>query len=676
MTSYSNPIAESMIKHHKKYRPDIDGLRAVAVLCVVIFHGFPYFLPGGFVGVDIFFVMSGFLISTILFESLIDKKFSFFDFYLRRAKRIFPSLIFVLVFCYFIGWNFLFPNEFKGLSKHIFGGAIFLSNFVSFLENGYFDVSADFKPLLHLWSLGIEEQFYIIWPLVLWFSWKKNISLKLIVLFAIAISFLFNIWNVETNSNAAFYLPHMRFWELLIGAFLAYLTIFEKDKTSQFTKRYADQLSLLGTLTLLIALICITKEAAFPGWWALLPTFSTACLIMAGPNAWINRKILSMRIMIWFGLISFPLYLWHWPLLSFARILWHDHVSTQLICCLILLSIIMAWLTYKFIETPIRFGKSSNRSYYSLTALLMTIGAIGIYSFDQEGKGGLPRSFLADNAVSISGYDGGYQGQTIAGCGKNRIDLDVNFSICTSDRRDKPRYALIGDSKALALYPGLIRTSNENGRWALIGGNGRSGPVAPILSDEKIYEDYQKNAIAAVEKIAANPEFETIVIVAATRGIFSLNNIYSIDDLEENKNFDIALAGVQNFTRKVLLTGKMIVFVIDNPTFKDPKDCLPRRLHPDFVDKFINGNGNVECKVKISDQIKAAKKYRQLLLKVKDLNPEKIRIFDTTDILCDTVSASCSMTKNGRLLYGYSDHISDYAAGLIGRKLNRYLNAP
>lgn len=676
MNKYSNPIAESMLEHHKKYRPDIDGLRAVAVLCVVIFHGFPNYLPGGFVGVDIFFVMSGFLISTILFESLIDEKFSFFDFYLRRAKRIFPSLIFVLVFCYFFGWHFLFPNEFKGLNKHIFGGAIFLSNFVSFLENGYFDVTADLKPLLHLWSLGIEEQFYIIWPLVLWLSWKKNINLKLVILSGIAISFSLNVWNAEADSNAVFYMPHMRFWELLIGAFLAYLSIFEKVRTFRFTKRYADQLSLLGTLTLLIALICITKEAVFPGWWALLPTFATACLIMAGPDAWINRKILSTRLMIWFGLISFPLYLWHWPLLSFARILWHGHVNTNLICCLILLSIIMAWLTYKFIETPIRFGKSSKKNYYSLTALLMIIGAIGIFSFFKEGKGGLPRSFLADNAVSISGYDGGYQGQIVAGCGQNRTDLDVNFSICTSDRRDKPRYALIGDSKALALYPGLIRTSDKNGRWSLIGGNGRNGPVTPILSNEKIYEDYQKNAIAAVAKIAANPEFETVVIAAATRGIFSLNNIYSIDDLEENKNFDIALAGVQNFTRKILLTGKTIVFVIDNPTFKDPNDCLPRRLHPEFFDKIINGNVKVECKMKIADQIKSAKKYRELLLKVKDLNPEKIRIFDTTDILCDTASESCSMTKNGRLLYGYTDHISDYAAGLVGRKLNQYLTAP
>jgi len=675
MTNYSSPIADSMQKHHKKYRPDIDGLRAVAVLCVVIFHGFPSLLPGGFIGVDIFFVMSGFLISTILFESLAAKNFSFFNFYLRRAKRIFPSLIVILLFCYLIGWNFLFPNEFRGLNKHIFGGSVFLSNFVSFLENGYFDVSSDMKPLLHLWSLGIEEQFYIIWPLILWVTWKRNFSFKIVIIFGFLISFFLNVWNVKTNSNAAFYMPHMRFWELLIGAFIAYLSIFEKNKTLLFTQKYANHLSLLGAIALSISLICISKENAFPGWWALLPTLATACIIMAGPDASINRKVLSTPLMIWFGLISFPLYLWHWPLLSFARILWREHISTEFLCSIILLSIIMAWLTYKFIETPIRFGKSSNRNYYSLTSMLMLIGAIGFFSFTQESKGGLPREFLSNNKFSASGYDGGDLGEVTAGCGINRIDLDVNFSVCSTDRRNKPKYALVGDSKALALYPGLVRTSNMDGRWSLIGGNGTHGPVAPVLSNEAIYKVYQKNSIAAVEKVVANPEFEKIVIVAATRGIFLLNNEYSIEDLESNKNFDIALTGMRDFTKKMLMAGKKIVFVIDNPTFRDPDECLVRKFSNGIIDNFVNGNGRLECKIKISDQIRLSRKYRELLERVKTLNPGMISIFDTTDILCDTASGYCSMTKNGRLLYGYTDHISDYAAGLVGRALNNYLNS-
>jgi peptidoglycan/LPS O-acetylase OafA/YrhL len=674
MTNYSSPIADSLQKHHKKYRPDIDGLRAVAVLCVVIFHGFPSLLPGGFVGVDIFFVMSGFLISTILFESLIANKFSFFGFYLRRAKRIFPSLIVILVVCYIVGWNVLFPSELRGLSKHIFGGSIFLSNFVSFLENGYFDVSADFKPLLHLWSLGIEEQFYIIWPLVLWLAWKKKSIIKVVIIAAIVFSFALNIITVNTNSNAAFYLPHMRFWELLIGSLLAYLTIFEKEQTARFTTKYAHQLSVVGAALLIAALLLISKDDAFPGWWALLPTLATAALIMAGPQAWVNQHILSRSFMIWFGLISFPLYLWHWPLLSFARILFGDHVTPQIIGTMMVLSVALAWLTYKFVETPIRFGKSEHKSYYSLTAILAVIGVVGLFSFKQEGKSGLPRDFLKSNQVSISGYDGGDMGNTVAGCGPNKKDLDATFSVCTKDKREEPKYVLLGDSKALALFPGLVRTSEAGGRWALVGGNGIQGPVAPILSDDKLFAVYQKSATAALDKIVANPGFEKIVIVAATRGIFSLNNVYSIEDLESNKNYDVALAGVKNFTKQLLRAGKPVIFVIDNPTFKDPDQCLPRKLRPEMLDQLVNGADRQECRIKITDQVRLSKKYRELLEQVRLLDPALISILDTTDTLCDTATGYCSMTKNGRLVYGYTDHVSDYGAGLVGQTLNAYVN--
>lgn len=668
----SSPLSNAMQAQHKKYRADIDGLRAVAVLSVLIFHGFPNLLPGGFVGVDIFFVMSGFLISTIIFESLLANKFSFFDFYLRRAKRIFPALIVVLVFCYFIGWNVLFPSEFKALSKHIMAGALFSSNLLSFLEQGYFDVSADMKPLLHLWSLGIEEQFYIVWPLILWACWKKKINFLFVLAAIMLLSFGLNVVTVRTNSNAAFYLPHLRFWELLIGALLAYFSVFKAAATAKITTSYENHIAFVGIASLIASLLLITKENAFPGWWALLPTVAAACLIMSGPRAWINRNLLSLPIMVWFGLISFPLYLWHWPLLSFARILQNNVVGQGVILAMLLLSVALAWLTYKFVETPIRFGKFSNSHYYSLTGILLLIGGIGLFSFIQEEKNGLPRGFLENNKVSISGIDGGDQGQTVYGCGENKTELDVNFSSCISDKREKPRHVVVGDSKALALFPGLVRTSRQGGRWMLIGGNGGKGPVEPIISDAQVYNGYQKNANAALDKISSIAEIDTIVIVASTRGIFSLSTEYSISDLESSRNFDIALAGVKKFTEKLIPLGKKIVFVVDNPTFRDPKECLPRMLKPNYIHHLIAGNQE-ECRIQIDEQIRLSGRYRELLKRVSEANPQLISIFDPTDLLCDKVSGYCSMTKNGRLLYGYTDHISDYAAGLVGQELNQYL---
>lgn len=190
---------------HPKYRADIDGLRAIAVLSVVIFHAFPTMLPGGFVGVDIFFVISGFLISSIILGSLIENKFSFTQFYTSRIKRIFPALILVLVLSHAFGWFALLSDEYKQLGKHIASGAGFMSNFTLWHESGYFDNTAETKPLLHLWSLGIEEQFYIIWPLTLWIAWKYKTNILTLTLTLATGSLLFNPYHIKQDSTATFF---------------------------------------------------------------------------------------------------------------------------------------------------------------------------------------------------------------------------------------------------------------------------------------------------------------------------------------------------------------------------------------------------------------------------------------------------------------------------------------
>jgi peptidoglycan/LPS O-acetylase OafA/YrhL len=218
-------IPQSWHLTHPKYRPDIDGLRAIAVLSVVIFHAFPKSIKGGFIGVDIFFVISGFLISTIIMGSLERNSFSFIEFYSRRIKRIFPALLLVLIASFVFGWFALLADEYKQLGKHIAGGAGFVSNFVLWKESGYFDNDAETKPLLHLWSLGVEEQFYIVWPLLLWFAWKQRLNLLTVTMVVVAISFSLNVNTVQNDATAAFYSPQTRFWELLAGSILAYITL-------------------------------------------------------------------------------------------------------------------------------------------------------------------------------------------------------------------------------------------------------------------------------------------------------------------------------------------------------------------------------------------------------------------------------------------------------------------
>jgi peptidoglycan/LPS O-acetylase OafA/YrhL len=361
------PIALKNSLNHPKYRPDIDGLRALAVLAVVVFHAFPDRLRGGFIGVDIFFVISGYLISTIVIENLERGHFSFSEFYNRRIKRIFPALILVLISSIFIGWFTLLADEYQQLGKHIAGGASFISNFQFWKEAGYFDSSADTKPLLHLWSLGIEEQFYIVWPLLLWLAWKVQFDLLKVIVTTLVISFLLNAYKISSDPVATFYAPQTRFWELLVGSVLAYRTLraetifpvsiirFDKwlarviYKNPSLTGGAAarDIQSALGALFILLGMAFISKERQFPGWWAILPTLGAAMIISAGADAWFNRTVLSNKVLVWFGLISFPLYLWHWPLLSFGHIIQGNSLTGEKRLILICAAIVLAWLTVK-----------------------------------------------------------------------------------------------------------------------------------------------------------------------------------------------------------------------------------------------------------------------------------------------------------------------------------------
>ena len=379
---------------HPKYRPDIDGIRAIAVLAVVAFHAFPSWVNGGFIGVDVFFVISGYLISTIIFENLDRGTFSASEFYARRIKRIFPALILVLVACLIFGWFALLADEVQQLGKHIAAGAGFISNIVFWNEAGYFDNAADTKPLLHLWSLGIEEQFYIVWPFLLWISWKRKFNLLTITILVTVISFFLNIKGIRQDAVATFYSPQTRFWELLSGSLLAWLTLYKKnefviiknkiegflacrEKQSADGKILSNALSFVGLSLLVYGFWRISKESSFPGKWALVPVLGTLLLLMGGSKAWINRTILSNKIAVWFGLISFPLYLWHWPLLSFVRIVESEVPSLNIRIVAVVLSILLAWLTYKLIERPIRFGKHGSLTVATLSGLAIAIGVTG-----------------------------------------------------------------------------------------------------------------------------------------------------------------------------------------------------------------------------------------------------------------------------------------------------------
>jgi len=309
------------------YRPDIDGLRAVAVLSVIGFHAGVRWFPGGYAGVDIFFVISGFLITSIILRQLAEDRFSFADFYARRCKRIFPALIIVLAAVFAFGWMFLLPNEYERIGKHIVAGAGFVSNFAFWLESGYFDSAAGTKPLLHLWSLGIEEQFYLLWPPLLLWVWKRKPDALAVAIGLASISFAINVMLVSLwQATDMYFLPPIRFWELLVGSALAYAHLFRREELEHLLKRATAGVpgsrlvsieniqATIGLALIAVAVVVLDKRTLFPGWWALAPTIGAGLLISAGPRAWINRKLMANRVVVFIGLISYPLYLWHWPL--------------------------------------------------------------------------------------------------------------------------------------------------------------------------------------------------------------------------------------------------------------------------------------------------------------------------------------------------------------------------
>lgn len=388
---------------HLKYRSDIDGLRAIAVLIVIVYHAFPTVTPGGFIGVDVFFVISGFLISTIIFESLKNDSFSFIDFYCRRIRRIFPSLTIVLIVVLFLGWFLFIPEDYEKLGKHTFGGAFFLSNLVSLLEFGYFDTAAEFKPLLHLWSLGIEEQFYIVWPIILWSAWRFRIWSPLLIVLGICASFSLNVYKSGFDTTFAFFSPKTRIWQLLLGAGLSYVALQGQFLFTKF--RYPalkHAISITGLVMILGGSMLINRSLHYPGSWALIPSLGALCIIGAGPTAWVNKHLLSRKLFIGIGLISYPLYLWHWPLLAIANITAEKSPSIYLRCAIVLLSFGLAYLTYRLIELPIR---RSHQSRLTALLLLISISAIGLLGLLTFKAGGLVGQTTKPKLVNASALE-------------------------------------------------------------------------------------------------------------------------------------------------------------------------------------------------------------------------------------------------------------------------------
>lgn len=660
----------------REYRADIDGLRAVAVLAVVVFHAFPSILRGGFVGVDVFFVISGYLISGIIFRGLQNRKFSFATFYGHRVKRIFPALLLVLAASFVTGWFVLLPQEFTQLGKHIATGAGFVQNFALWFEDGYFNTVSELKPLMHLWSLAVEEQFYIIYPIFIWLLWRARINLLFSILAIALASFVLNVTTISTDSVRVFFSPQYRFWEIMAGCVLSYIQVFQQSGTARFVRicrkhapgglqggRLNDVASLGGLFLILATAGAVSSQVLFPGWWALPPVVGACLLIAAGPHAWVNRTILSHRVAVFVGLISYPLYLWHWPLLSFARIVESSTPSPAIRASAVVVAIVLAWLTYKFIERPIRYGDRRSFATPALCGLMIVVAGIG-YVTNLNGGFSFRQERLIE-ANSQFGWDGLVFNQDCATAFPQLAGEHCNLS-----RRADPTIALLGDSHSNALYPGLAQLADVNDEVVVNFARGGCTPFFDVSSFERGKTDYCADYTnRALQFGVDNPSVRTIVL--SSRGpLYTTGKGYNekydwvvtSPDAPPGADFnEVFEAGMRKTFSRLSKSGKTIIFVIDVPEMGfNPRACVPSRPWT------ITGKAKEPCGIPRSyyDQRSAA--YRAIVQKVAASFPT-VKIVDPSRTFCD--EDFCWAMRDGKLAYRDDDHLSVYGSSIVAQQI-------
>lgn len=632
--------------NHVGYRPDVDGLRAIAVLGVLLYHAFPEVLTGGFIGVDVFFVISGFIISSNLYKGLENNSFSFLEFYVRRIKRIFPALVLVLSTVLLFGWFALFPNEYAALGKHAAFGAGFSANFGYLGESGYFDVSAITKPLLHLWSLGIEEQFYLVWPIFLILVWRIRLNLYLSIAILVLASFCTSIYLIKIDQMSAFYLPYSRFWELMIGALIAAWAYFHPNQLARLNNRkvvgilVAELLAVLGLACIALGYIYAKEDLDFPGYWALLPSVGCGLVITAGAFSWINRNILANRFLVTIGLISFPLYLWHWPLLSYAHVIEGGTPSALFRNILAVAAIVLAWMTFKFVERPLRYS-TGNFKTWGLIVSMVCVGGFGWMTFN---SGGYPERAAVviqqeTNALLV-GPTWKYT--------KNNLCVslypDTFRYFCSQEKNEAPTLILIGNSYANHLYGGLVEDKLFAHHNVLSYGSCQPGGyMIDCDMQDKIVADHPTIKFAIISELWPRLDEQGREVDMVT-GEGPANQLNYGAAYEKFLNEKIAFLKSHGVTA--------IIFSPKPEVTYDPRTCFTRPF----------ASAANDCTVSREQANKQQAGINEVIRRVKEKHPD-VPVFDQNELFCS--GSQCSLIKDGLPLLRDYRHYSEFGSRQI-----------
>ncbi len=640
----------------KTYRKDIDGLRAIAVLSVVLFHSGYTFISGGYVGVDVFFVISGFLITTIIHGEIEANNFSIARFYERRIRRIFPALFVVIIFCIVIGFLFYAPDDFRRVAKTARYTVIFYSNYLFASKTGYFDTGAELEPLLHTWSLAVEEQYYIVFPVLLmvvskYLNKKYLLSLSAIFIVSFVVSFL----AVELDSHRAFFATEVRTWELLLGSLVA-LNVFP----IVCSKGVKNWLSIMGLVFILLSIFMFDESTAFPGLAALLPTVGAALILYAGTQGVEGQlvgKILSFKPFVFVGVISYSLYMWHWPLIVFTKHLLIRPMQPFETLLLLGLMGVVSFLSWKYVEQPFRsprFFTSQKRLFKVTVSVMFSIFLLCLIIKATDG-------FSSRSDVEV---DGGEIWEKWGSCSKgSKVNVVGGEGCFLGVADEEPSFLLWGDSHARAIANGVSIGASKYDKSGLISSVNGCPPLIGV--DVLSVEDCLPFNDKVFEYIKTHPTLNTVILAARWAAqmegdgygvepleAIKLRDIFSSRGSQQAKDNELVIGdALKRTVNKLLKLNKRVVLVSQVPEVGYNVETVY------FVTERTGRNLNETISPSIEEYHTRNKRVKKLF---DTLSSDQVVVVNPWELLCD--DSECRVINDNKLLYKDDDHLSSYGA--------------
>lgn len=646
-----------------QYRPDVDGLRTLAVVPVVLYHAQLGILDGGYVGVDVFFVISGFLITLLILSEMEAGRFSIAQFYQRRIIRIFPAFLLVMLFSAAFGWFFYLPDDYKRLGESIFAASTFTSNFYFWKDAGYFGAPPEAKPLLHTWSLSVEEQFYILFPLyvVMIRRWQRSRQITITAVLCIG-SFLLSAVGVYIDQSATFFFLPARMWELMIGSLLAMRAF-----PATANRAVIELISWTGLALIIAPMALYNEQTLFPGLAALLPVSGAGMLIWAGAiGTSTPSRILSAHWAVSLGKMSYPLYLWHFPLFGFAIYLSIGPLPVAYLLAIVALSFVLAYLTWKYVETPIRKAGSMVTPWKVIAigcatmVIAATLGGLGYLMKGFEHRIG------GDQIALVKGMTD--RMPEARRCMNPSMDAIAKGNLCIlGSGSAAPETVIWGDSFAEALAPGIVEAAlRTHSRTILVGRHGCS--PYPQRAGKLEQQDRPCAGFndAVQTWLANNKHLKTVVLVlrwpSATGG--KEGQKLPSDDtgrptaLESVGKFS---ANVAELLQRLTSDGKTVWVVGAIPV---NKFVVPRALYV----QSLGIDAGTDIRPKKAEYDAAFGWVSRFLDPIAKRNAN-VKLIDLSNILCDP--DACRVVDQGHPLYFDSNHLTTHGARLVSGEFNR-----